>query len=159
MPRFGRKRAKPSVITLADQARDQGQWERAAGYYRTALQRSPQNPPIWVQYGHILKEAGHWTEAERAYRTAIAYDPRSAGGHLHLGHILKIQGKKEETRAAYLRAVALDPSLNDVSFEFLQLGWSEAHNSTLKAMLQSDAFGHPTRSPKATRQMLLPCVP
>ena len=112
MPRFGRKRTKPSVITLADQARDRGQWERAARYYREALQRRPQNPPIWVQYGHVLKESGHWTEAERAYRTAIAYDPGSADAYLQLGHVLKIQGKKEEARAAYLHAVALDPSLN-----------------------------------------------
>jgi glycosyltransferase involved in cell wall biosynthesis/SAM-dependent methyltransferase/uncharacterized protein YbaR (Trm112 family) len=94
-----------------------------------------------------LKESGHWTEAERAYRTAIAYNPGSADGHLQLGHVLKIQGKKDEARTAYLRAVALDPSLNSVSFEFSQLGWSEAHVSALRAMLQSDAPNHPTRSP------------
>src|SRR5690242_9588367 len=125
MPIFGQKRAKPSVITLADQARDQGQWERAADYYRQALRRRPQNPPIWVQYGHVQKEAGHWTEAESAYRTAIAYDPGSADAHLQLGHVLKILGKKEEARSAYLRAVALAPSLNGTSFEFSQFGWSE----------------------------------
>ena len=54
MPLFTRKRAKPSVITLADWARDAGQWELAAMYYRTALRRKPKNPPIWVQYGHVL---------------------------------------------------------------------------------------------------------
>jgi glycosyltransferase involved in cell wall biosynthesis/SAM-dependent methyltransferase len=151
MTRFGRKRAKPSVITLADQARDQGQWERAAGYYREALQRMPQNPPIWVQFGHVLKEAGHWAEAERAYRTAMAQDPASADPHLHLGHILKIQGRKEEARTAYLRAVAIDPSLDGVSFEFSQLGWSEAHVSVLKAMLQSDALHHPLLAPDGQR--------
>jgi lipopolysaccharide biosynthesis protein/glycosyltransferase involved in cell wall biosynthesis/tetratricopeptide (TPR) repeat protein len=151
MPRFGRKRTKPSVITLADQARDQGQWERAAGHYREALQRRPQNPPIWVQFGHVLKEAGHWAEAERAYRTAMAQDPASADPHLHLGHILKIQGRKEEARTAYLRAVAIDPSLDGVSFEFSQLGWSEAHVSALKAMLQSDALHHPLLAPDGQR--------
>ena len=151
MPRFGRKRTKPSVITLADQARDQGQWERAAGYYREALQRRPQNPPIWVQCGHVLKEAGHWAEAERAYRTAMAQDPASADPHLHLGHILKIQGRKEEARTAYLRAVAIDPSLDGVSFEFSQLGWSEAHVSALKAMLRSDALHHPLLAPDGQR--------
>ena len=138
MPRFSRKRVKPSVITLADQARDKGQWERAAGYYREALQRRRQNPPIWVQYGHVLKEAGYWVEAEKAYRTAIAYDPGSADAHLQLGHILKIQDKKEEARTAYLRAVALDPSLHGVSLEFAQLGWSDRHLSALHGMLGMD---------------------
>jgi lipopolysaccharide biosynthesis protein len=139
MPRFSRKRAKLSVITLADQARDQGQWERSARYYREALQRRPWNPPIWVQYGHVLKESGHWTDAERAYRTAIAYNPGSADAHLQLGHVLKIQGKKEEARTAYLRAVALDRSLNGVSFEFSQLGWSDKHLLALNSMLGNDA--------------------
>ena len=128
---------KPSVITLADEARDQRQWERAAGYYRVALQRTPQNPPIWVQYGHVLKESGHWTEAEKAYRRAIAYDPGSADAHLQLGHILKLQGKKEEAGSAYLRAVALDRSLNGVSFELAQLGWSELQLAELESMLQA----------------------
>jgi GT2 family glycosyltransferase len=137
MPRFGRKNVKPSVITLADQARDQRQWERAAGYYRVALKRKPQNPPIWVQYGHVLKEAGHVAEAEGAYRRAIAYDPRSADAHLQLGHVLKIQGKKEEAQSAYLRAIVLSPSLNGMSFEFSQLGWSEDHASELQGMLGS----------------------
>jgi lipopolysaccharide biosynthesis protein/tetratricopeptide (TPR) repeat protein len=135
MPRFRRNRTKPSVITLADQARDQRQWERAAEYYREALRRKPQNPPIWVQYGHVLKESGHLAKAEKAYRTALAYDPRNADSHLQLGHVLKIQGKKEEARAAYLRAIALDPSLNGASLEFAQLGWSETHLSELRCML------------------------
>src|ERR1700680_5019553 len=123
MPRFGRKRVKPSVITLADRARDTGQWEVAAEYYRDALQRKPENPPIWVQYGHVLKESGHLAEAEKAYRTAVAYDRRSADSHLQLGHVLKIQGKKKEALGAYLRAVELDPSVNGGSFELTQIGW------------------------------------
>src|SRR5208337_3847808 len=106
MPRFGQKRVRPSVITLADRARDERQWERAAAYYRDALRRKPQNPPIWVQYGHVLKESGHLAEAEEAYRTALAYDRRSADSHLHLGHVLKIQGKTDEAQASYLRAFA-----------------------------------------------------
>src|SRR5260370_41607312 len=110
MPRFRGKRMKPSVITLADRGRDTGQWEMAAEFSRAALRRKPENPSIWVQYGHALKESGHLAEAEKAYRTALVYDPRIADSHVQLGHVLKIQGKKEEARAAYLRAVAFDPS-------------------------------------------------
>jgi glycosyltransferase involved in cell wall biosynthesis len=134
MPRFRRKRVKPSAITLADRARDAGQWEVAAEYYRGALRRKPENPPIWVQYGHALKESGRLAEAEKAYRTALAYDPRNADSHLQLGHVLKIQGKKEEAQTAYLRAVALGSSLNPASLEFAQLGWSQAHISMLRGM-------------------------
>jgi glycosyltransferase involved in cell wall biosynthesis/tetratricopeptide (TPR) repeat protein len=135
MPKFGRKRGKPSIITLADQARDRGQRERAAGYYQEALRRNPQNSPIWVQYGHVLKESGDLIKAECAYRTALACDPRSADSHVQLGHVLKMQGKKDEARAAYLRAAALDPSLDGLALEFAYDGWSKAHFSELRGML------------------------
>ncbi len=148
MPRFRRNRTKPSVITLADRARDTGQWERAAEYYREALRRNAQNPPIWVQYGHVLKETGYLAEAEKAYRTALAYDPRIADSHVQLGHVLKIQGKKEEARAAYLRAFALDPSLGGAPFELAGLGWSDAHFSELRGMLRSGVSHPPIPAPE-----------
>src|ERR1700730_9748430 len=132
MPRFRRKRIKPSVITLADRARDAGQWEIAVEYYRVALRRKPENPPIWVQYGHVLKEAGDLAEAEKAYRTALAYDRRSADSHVQLGHVLKAQGKKKEAQGAYLRALALDPSMNCASSELAGLGWAGAPFSELR---------------------------
>ena len=144
---FGRKRVGSSVITLADQARDQAQWERAAGYYREALRRNPRKPAIWVQYGHVLKETGNLREAERAYRTAIGYDRNIADAYMWLGHILKIQRKKDAAQAAYLRAVALDPSLEGVFNEFVQLDWSEAHVSELRNMLQ--AVGRSNRQHRA----------
>jgi tetratricopeptide (TPR) repeat protein len=137
MLKFGRKRAGPSVITLADQARDQRQWERAAGHYRDALRRNARNPAIWVQYGHVLKESGNLQEAERAYRTAIGYDRSIADSYVWLGYILRIQGKTAAAEAAYLRAVALDPSLEGVFVEFALLDWSEARASELRNMLRA----------------------
>jgi len=107
-----RLRQKPSIITLADRARDAGDWEAAARLYRKALARNPRNPPIWVQYGHALKESGRLAEAEAAYRRALAYDPRDADAHLQLGHALKLQGRKEEAQSAYLRSYLFDSSHN-----------------------------------------------
>ena len=107
LQRFG---GKPSVITLADRAQSTGQWQRAARLYRTALDRNPLNPPIWVQYGHALKETGKLAQAEAAYRRAISDAPTVADTHLQLGHVLKRQGRIEEAHAAYLRCCALDPS-------------------------------------------------
>ena len=107
LQRFGRK---PSVITLADRAQSTGQWQRAARLYRTALDRNPLNPPIWVQYGHALKETGKLAQAEVAYRRAISDEPAVADTHLQLGHVMKRQGRHDEAHAAYLRCCAIDPS-------------------------------------------------
>jgi hypothetical protein len=115
--------ARPSLITLADRARDTGQWRLAARHYRKALNRNPHNSPIWVQYGHALKETGQVAEAERAYRRAIELDPNAADSYLQLGHALKRQGRRDEAGAAYHRALALDPALHAASRELVALGW------------------------------------
>jgi tetratricopeptide (TPR) repeat protein len=118
---FSRKRAQPSVITRADRAREAGQWQLAADFYRQALDRHPQNPPIWIQYGHALKECGKREAAEAAYHTAIGYRPHDAEAHLQLGHVLKLQGKISEAQAAYRRALTLDGSLTDAARELAEL--------------------------------------
>jgi tetratricopeptide (TPR) repeat protein len=79
-------RAGFSPVILADRARDAGQWSVAARLYRKALDRNPRNPPIWVQYGQVMKEWGNVAEAGRAYRKEIELDPNAADSHRKLGH-------------------------------------------------------------------------
>jgi len=111
-------------ISRADRARDSRDWVSAAQYYRRALDHKPDNPPIWVQYGHALKEAGDLQEAESAYRKSLELDTDVADSHLQLGHVLKIQGRRIEASAAYLCALALDPTLDHATLELKALGWT-----------------------------------
>jgi O-antigen biosynthesis protein len=142
MPRRSLRRRKPDVVTLADRARDAGQWELAAQLYRQALDRDPRNPPIWVQYGHALKESGELrdpeklAQAEVAYRRALSLDPGMADTFLQLGHVLKLQGETEEAQAAYLRAFALDRSMPYTLDELSGLGWSKAEVAELQALVE-----------------------
>jgi glycosyltransferase involved in cell wall biosynthesis len=144
LPRVGLLRRKPDFITLADRARDARQWERAAQFYRKALDRNPRNPPIWVQYGHALKEAGELrdpdklAQAEMAYRRAISLDPGVADFYVQLGHALKLQGKREDALSTYLQAIALGCSTESAAIDFTQLGWSEVHLCELQDMLATD---------------------
>jgi Glycosyltransferase family 9 (heptosyltransferase)/Tetratricopeptide repeat len=137
--RFRRKR---EAVLFADRARDAGQWDLAARFYRKALNRNPLSSSIWVQYGHALKESGglrdpdKLTRAEFAYRRALSLDPGLADTHLQLGHVLKLQGKTDDARSAYLRAVALDPSTPHPLDELRGLGWSEAHISELLTLVE-----------------------
>src|SRR5262249_3833264 len=135
-----RFRRKQNLVDLADQARDAGQWELAAQLYRKSLDRNPRNPPIWVQYGHVMKEYGRLRDpgqlahGEVAYRRALSLDPGAADTYLQLGHVLKLECRIEEARAVYLRALALDPSLDSALSELTLLGWSDAHFSELRAI-------------------------
>jgi lipopolysaccharide biosynthesis protein/GT2 family glycosyltransferase len=148
-PRLGWQRGKADPVTLADRARDARQWELAARLYREALDRDPGNPPIWVQYGHALKEsaelrdADKLMQAEAAYRRAISLDPGAADTYLQLGHILKLQGKIDKAEAFYLRAFAFDPSMPYPLEELGGLGWSEAQLSELRSILGTDAADRP----------------
>jgi tetratricopeptide (TPR) repeat protein len=131
-------RRRAGTITLADRARDVGDWASAARFYRKALDRRPQNPPIWVQYGHALKEMGRLAEAEGAYRMAVAHDPSAAESWLQLGHALKLQTRNDAAEAAYLRAVALGPALLQPLDELRACGWSHRQAGELGAMLRGD---------------------
>jgi tetratricopeptide (TPR) repeat protein len=122
MVRFSRASGQPSPIVLADRAREARQWDAAVRHYRIALARNPHNPPIWVQYGHALKEGGSYVAAEAAYRRAIADDPTVADTHLQLGRVLKLQDRTEEARAAYLRAFSMDQSLHEAADELAAVG-------------------------------------
>jgi tetratricopeptide (TPR) repeat protein len=120
------------VITRADRAREAGDWTLAARLSVKALARSPGKSPIWVQYGHVLKEAGRLDEAQAAYRRGIYYDPQAADPYLHLGHALKLQGRPEEAESAYISALALDPSSPDAAIELVAFGWDEDRIAPLR---------------------------
>jgi len=117
---------RKNAVSLGDRARDSGQWELAIAHYRRGLAADPKNAPIWVQYGHALKEAGDLLTAEIAYRKAIELGPNVADSHLQLGHVLKLQGRLEDAKAAYLSAHSLDPALAAARAELTALGWPAA---------------------------------
>ena len=141
LPRRSLQRRAANLITLADHARDAGQWELAAQLYRKALDRDPRNSPIWVQYGHSLKESGELRDSEKlaqaelAYRMALSLDPGDADTHLQLGHALKLQGKTDAAKAAYLRAFALSPTITYPLQELSGLGGSEAQMAELRGLV------------------------
>lgn len=98
------------LVTKGDEANRSKNWPLAAVCYARALAKSPSLAPIWVQYGHALKELGDRGLAEVAYREAIRLQPNNPDTHLHLGHLLKLLGRVEAARAAFQRSAELDPS-------------------------------------------------
>ena len=138
---LGRNARTRKLIDRADRARDNRNWSAAVRLYRKALGREPINPPIWVQYGHALKESGWLAAAEQAYRTAILCDPGSADAHLQLGHVLKLQDKKAEAEAA-----ALDPLSPEPPRELGAFGWPEAALTELNRIAKIGSEGSPTRA-------------
>ena len=98
------------AIGAADAARDARNWPNAAQFYRKALDIDGSLAPIWVQYGHALKESHNLTEAEAAYRQSLAINDQIADTHLQLGHLLKILDRKADAIESYNKALQLTPN-------------------------------------------------
>src|SRR5204862_6923503 len=140
-------RARGSFISRADRAREALQWDIAADLYRRALDRNPDNPPIWVQYGHALKESGNLAEAEGAYRAAIARNAGAAEPHLQLGHLLKMGRRCEEAQTAYLQALALQPSMTEPLPGLESLGWPKQQLTELTSFVTAESLRPEPRRP------------
>lgn len=96
-------------------ARNNRDWSRAVDGYREYLTRVPNDAPLWVQYGHALKESGAFVEAEAAYRKATALNPADTDGLLHLAHLLKMQlNKKSEAADTFLEILGRAPNAEAV---------------------------------------------
>lgn len=106
-------RAARQLVARADRARDARDWGAAASNYAAALERDARRAPIWVQYGHALKEAGQREQAQAAYLKALELEPEVADTHLQLGHLMKVMGRSREAAAHYLRSLELDPAQPD----------------------------------------------
>jgi tetratricopeptide (TPR) repeat protein len=146
MFRFGRNARARKLIDRADRARDKRNWSAAVRFYRKALGREPINPPIWVQYGHALKESGRLMDAEQAYRIAIFGDPGSADTQLQLGHVLKLQRKTPEAEAAYLVSSTLDPASPEPMHELREFGWPDAAVTELKRITEIELEANPIQA-------------
>ena len=51
------------------------EYDRAVEIYERLLAEFPEQPKVWLSYGHALKTAGHRSRAIAAYRTAAAQNP------------------------------------------------------------------------------------
>ncbi len=122
----------------ADRARDLGLWEEAVLFYRKALDRNPDKPELWVQYGNMLKESGKLADAEDALRTALNHGPAAADTHLQLGHVFKISGQEQAALGAYLRAFVLDTTRTDALEELRHLGWTDSDLTALRRQVDDE---------------------
>src|SRR4029450_908755 len=52
-----------------------GGHEEALGLYRQLLDVRPDEPKLWMSYGHILKTVGQQPDSVDAYRRALALQP------------------------------------------------------------------------------------
>jgi len=103
------KKPKASAArSQGDRQRDQRHWVEAATAYGQHLALYPNDFAIWVQLGHMQKEAGDFGAAELAYEKALNIDPDDADLLLNYGHFLKLTGDIEKAALIYRRSFQVD---------------------------------------------------
>ena len=90
-----------------DTERDRANWPAAAYFYASVLKRRPDDAPIWMQYGHALKESGLFAEAQKSYERVIELSPTDAEARLQLAILLKIRGDFAGATAMFTQAQGL----------------------------------------------------
>ena len=53
-----------------------GEYDEAMALYEQVLARHPDQPKIWMSYGHLLKTVGRQADCIAAYRRAISLAPQ-----------------------------------------------------------------------------------
>lgn len=113
--------AAVSLKAIGDRLRDERRWSEASSSYAAYLEIHGDDWPIWVQYGHCLKEAGDIAAGLDAYRHALNYAPNDSDLHLQIGHAFKLLGQHEDALHAYRTALTLDQKNTDAKAEFFLL--------------------------------------
>lgn len=139
-------------IRQGDSARSERDWAGAITAYRTALASAPDLSHIWVQLGHMLKEAGEFDAAAGAYDQAIERAPHSADAYIQQGFMAKDRGQTARAVAQFSEAARCDPA-NPVPLEQLRrlvdIAWdggSEAR-ADIRSVLSDPLDFDDTREP------------
>lgn len=135
---------------LAIEAMQEGEFERAEGLLKKALEVEPQSPDLQNNLAAAYLAQGRWQEAEAGFRAILAEHPDFILATIGLGRLLTARRRFEEAHAV------LDPLLTRKRFhaeEYLTFGATMAELLLAEGdregarswvgVLQSIAPGHP----------------
>ena len=88
-----------------------GGHDEALGLYRLLLDARPDEPKLWMSYGHILKTVGEQEESVAAYRRAISIRPSLGEVWWSLANLKTIHF--DDADIAAMEAALGDPELTD----------------------------------------------
>jgi tetratricopeptide (TPR) repeat protein len=90
-----------------------GEYRRAIDTYEGVLAEYPEQPKIWLSYGHALRTAGRLDDAIVAYRRSIAQAPSFGEPYWSLANLKTVRFSDEEEVAIGAQLQRADLSLDD----------------------------------------------
>jgi tetratricopeptide (TPR) repeat protein len=92
------------------------QLETAVRHYAEAVELSPNDYRLWMDYGRVLEETGNVTQAETALRHATQLAPAYSYPHWYLGNLLLRAGRTNEAFSELRGVAESTPSLRPYVF-------------------------------------------
>jgi tetratricopeptide (TPR) repeat protein len=88
-----------------------GAYERAAGWFRQAIEAAPRDASGYIDLGGILAKLGQLREAEQVHRTATetCYEGDLDEVFLNLGFVLRAQERYDEAADCFREAIRINP--------------------------------------------------
>ena len=114
-----------------------GDFEAAIALYETVIERAPNQPKVWLSYGHMLKTVGRQDDGVAAYRRAIALKPALGEAWFSLANLKTV--KFDGADIAAMRGALADDKLSDEDRFHLEFALGKAMHDAGKA---DAAFGH-----------------
>ncbi len=90
-----------------------GEYARAIEIYEGVLAKHPEQPKVWLSYGHALRTAGRQEAAVNAYRRSIALAPNLGEPFWSLANLKTVRFSAEDERAMEARLARGDLSTDD----------------------------------------------
>ena len=143
--RRGADPARPLLASAAFAQRE-GRFRDAAAFYGEVLRIHPGRGPVYVQAGHMFKEAGEYELAETHYRQAAALMPDDADLALQFGHFYKTVGRLPAAQECYERAARLAPDWNEPNKQLTDMGmagWAPAGGKAIPKSLTDPTVRSP----------------
>jgi len=88
-----------------------GEYERSSEMYGRLLREYPDNPKVWLSYGHVLKTEGRLDECIETYRKSIVRDPAFGDAYWSLANLKTF--RFTEADFAAMNEQLADPDLSD----------------------------------------------
>lgn len=114
-----------------------GDFPEAIALYETVLARAPNQPRVWLSYGHMLKTVGRQGDGVAAYRRAIALNPNLGEAWFSLANLKTMRFGDSDMAA--MRSALDEPGLRDEDRFHLGFALGKAEHD---AGQSAEAFVH-----------------
>jgi tetratricopeptide (TPR) repeat protein len=114
-----------------------GDFDEAIQVYEAVLARAPEQPKVWLSYGHMLKTVGRQADGIDAYRKAIEQKSDLGEAWFSLANLKTV--KFNEADIAAMRAALARPELSDEDRFHLDFALGKAMHDAGKS---DEAFAH-----------------